>query len=59
MELKEIMAVSYTHLDVYKRQAYLKAKERYDTQREKMAGRYKAKTAMYEALMLSLIHISG
>ena len=35
--------------------AYLKAKERYDTQREKMAGRYKAKTAMYEALMFLLI----
>ena len=27
--------------------AYLKAKERYDTQREKLAGRYKAKTVMY------------
>ena len=34
---------------MYKRQ-YLKAKERYDTQREKLAGRYKAKTAIYEAL---------
>ena len=45
--------------DVYKRQAYLKAKERYDTQREKMAGRYKAKTAMYEALMLLLIWYSA
>ena len=31
--------------------AYLKAKEKYDTQREKLAGRYKTKTAMYEALM--------
>ena len=30
--------------------AYLKAKEKYDTQREKLAGRYKTKTAMYEAL---------
>ena len=29
--------------------AYLKAKEKYDTQREKLAGRYKTKTAMYEA----------
>ena len=29
--------------------AYLKAKERYDTQREKLAGRYKTKTVMYEA----------
>ena len=38
--------------------AYLKAKERYDTQREKMAGRYKAKTAMYEALMFLLIWYS-
>ena len=39
--------------------AYLKAKERYDTQREKLAGRYKAKTAMYEALMLLLISYSA
>ena len=39
--------------------AYLKAKERYDTQREKMAGRYKAKTAMYEALMFLLIWYSA
>ena len=35
--------------------AYLKAKERYDTQREKLAGRYKAKTVMYEALTFLLI----
>ena len=39
--------------------AYLKAKERYDTQREKMAGRYKTKTAMYEALMFLLIWYSA
>lgn len=32
-----------------KQTAYLKAKERYDTQREKLAGRYKAKTAIYES----------
>ena len=38
--------------------AYLKAKERYDTQKEKLAGRYKAKTAMYEALMFLLIWYS-
>ena len=38
--------------------AYLRAKERYDTQREKMAGRYKAKTAIYEALMFLLIWYS-
>lgn len=38
--------------------AYLKAKERYDTQREKLAGRYKAKTAVYEALMFLLIWYS-
>ena len=38
--------------------AYLKAKERYDTQREKMAGRYKAKTVMYEALIFLLIWYS-
>ena len=38
--------------------AYLKAKEKYDTQREKLAGRYKAKTAMYEALMFLLIWYS-
>ena len=42
-----------------KQTAYLKAKERYDTQREKMAGRYKAKTAMYEALMFLLIWYSA
>ena len=38
--------------------AYLRAKERYDTQREKLAGRYKAKTAIYEALMFLLIWYS-
>ena len=38
--------------------AYLRAKERYDTQREKLAGRYKAKTVMYEALMFLLIWYS-
>ena len=38
--------------------AYLKAKEKYDTQREKLAGRYKAKTAIYEALMFLLIWYS-
>ena len=38
--------------------AYLKAKERYDTQREKLAGRYKAKTAIYETLMFVLIWYS-
>ena len=39
--------------------AYLKAKERYDTQREKLAGRYKAKTVMYEALVFLLIWYSA
>ena len=39
--------------------AYLKAKEKYDTQREKLTGRYKAKTAMYEALMFLLIWYSA
>jgi len=38
--------------------AYLKAKEKYDTQREKLAGRYKTKTAMYETLMFLLIWYS-
>ena len=38
--------------------AYLKAKEKYDTQRKKLAGRYKTKTAMYEALMFLLIWYS-
>ena len=38
--------------------AYLKAKEKYDTQRDKLAGRYKTKTAMYEALMFLLIWYS-
>ena len=35
--------------------AYLRAKEKYDMQREKLSGRYKAKTVMYEALMFLLI----
>ena len=39
--------------------AYLKAKEKYDTQREKLAGRYKTKTVMYEALMFLLICYSA
>ena len=39
--------------------AYLKAKEKYDTQREKLTGRYKTKTAMYEALMFLLIWYSA
>ena len=38
--------------------AYLRAKEGYDTQREKLAGRYKAKTVMYEALIFLLIWYS-
>ena len=38
--------------------AYLKAKEKYDTQREKLAGRYKTKTVMYETLMFLLIWYS-
>ena len=38
--------------------AYLRAKKKYDMQREKLAGRYKAKTAMYEALMFLLIWYS-
>ena len=38
--------------------AYLKAKEKYDTQREKLASRYKTKTVMYEALMFLLIWYS-
>ena len=41
-----------------KQTAYLKAKERYDTQKEKLAGRYKAKTVMYEALIFLLIWYS-
>ena len=41
-----------------KQTAYLKAKEKYDTQREKLAGRYKTKTAMYETLMFLLIWYS-
>ena len=38
--------------------AYLKAKEKYDMQMEKLAGRYKTKTVMYEALMFLLIWYS-
>ena len=41
-----------------KQTAYLKAKEKYDMQREKLAGRYKTKTAMYEALMVFHINFS-
>ena len=41
-----------------KQTAYLKAKEKYDMQREKLAGRYKTKTAMYETLMFLLIWYS-
>ena len=41
-----------------KQTAYLKAKEKYYMQREKLAGRYKTKTAMYEALMFLLIWYS-
>ena len=41
-----------------KQTAYQKAKEKYDMQREKLAGRYKTKTAMYEALMFLLIWYS-
>ena len=40
---------------LYSSITYLKAKEKYDTQREKLAGRYKAKTTMYEALMFLVI----
>lgn len=35
--------------------AYLRAKEKYDMQREKLSGRYKTKTVMYEALVFLLI----
>ena len=38
--------------------AYLKAKEKYDMQMEKLAGRYKTKTVMYEALIFLLIWYS-
>ena len=40
-----------------KQTAYLKAKEKYDMQREKLAGRYKTKTAMYEA-SVSYTHLT-
>ena len=39
--------------------AYLKAKEKYDMQMEKLAGRYKTQTVMYEALMFLLIWYSA
>ena len=39
--------------------AYLRAKEKYDMQMEKLAGRYKTKTVMYEALMFLLICYSA
>ena len=38
--------------------AYLRAKEKYDMQREKLSGRYKTKTVMYEALVFLLIWYS-
>ena len=50
--------VLYQKCGNYNLTAYLKAKEKYDTQREKLAGRYKTKTAMYEALMFLLIWYS-
>ena len=50
--------VLYLKCENCKQTAYLKAKERYDTQREKLAGRYKAKTVMYEALIFLLIWYS-
>ena len=50
--------VLYQKCQNYNQTAYLKAKERYDTQREKLAGRYKTKTVMYEALMFLLIWYS-
>ena len=49
----------HSHVPVLPASAYLKAKERYDTQREKLAGRYKAKTVMYEALIFLLIWYSA
>lgn len=42
-----------------KQTAYLKAKEKYDMQREKLAGRYKTKTAMYEALMFEIYLVTS
>ena len=50
--------VLYQKCQNCKQTAYLKAKEKYDTQKEKLAGRYKTKTAMYEALMFLLIWYS-
>ena len=51
--------VLYQKCGTCKQTAYLKAKERYDIQREKLAGRYKAKTVMYEALIFLLIWYSA
>ena len=59
VEIPVEKSVLYQKCRNYNQTAYLKAKERYDTQREKMAGRYKAKTAMYEALMFLLIWYSA
>ena len=39
--------------------AYQKAKEKYDTQREKLDSRYKAKTAMHEAWIFLLVWYSA
>lgn len=50
--------VLYQKCQNCKQTAYLKAKERYDTQREKLAGRYKAKIVMYEAWIFLLIWYS-
>ena len=41
--------VLYRQCEGCNQTAYQKAKEKYDIQREKLDGRYKAKTAMHEA----------
>ena len=58
VEISVEKPVLYQKCGNCKQTAYLKAKEKYDMQREKLAGRYKTKTAMYEALMFLLIWYS-
>ena len=59
MYLASPYTVSYTHLDVYKRQAQqtLPYREMYRDGVCRVADRYYTKTIEYEDINLSLIHI--
>lgn len=51
--------VLYRQCEGCNQTAYQKAKEKYDIQREKLDGRYKAKTAMHEAWIFLLVWYSA